>query len=112
MERRTVLITVSYLVEIDEAEINKDYGLLERIENQISKDFILKNEEEVLLEWESTSSKVLDPKTFNCGRCAKCNRWVTDREKPDAITQLCNGTTVDGQLLCDDCLPRDHKWAF
>ncbi|UWG96255.1 hypothetical protein LPY66_15295 [Dehalobacter sp. DCM] len=110
MERKTVLINASYLVEIDEAEINKDNGQFEQIENLISKDIMF--EDRVLVEWESTSSIVLDPSTLNCGRCSKCNRWVTDREKLDAITQLCNGATVDGQLLCDDCLPPDHKWAF
>jgi len=48
------------------------------------------------------------------GRCAVCNRWVYDvenftRETPGGI---CRGAIVDGQLLCDEHLPKDHPVAF
>lgn len=62
--------------------------------------------------WQSTSELYLDPKTMNCGKCAKCHGWTTDMEKPNYINGLCNGATVDGELLCDECLPEGHRWAF
>lgn len=43
---------------------------------------------------------------------SKCGQWTTDREKPDSIVGLSNGATINGRLLCDECLPPKHKWAF
>jgi hypothetical protein len=55
---------------------------------------------------------MLNEATLNCGHCHNCNCWCTDKEKPNSISQLCNGAVYDGKLLCDECLPKNHRWAF
>ncbi len=82
----------------------------EKITNKISENVTINSE--FNLEWESTSPIELDEKDINCGRCHNCNGWVTDREMPNSIKGLCNGATYEGVLLCDECLPSDHRWAF
>lgn len=62
--------------------------------------------------WESSSCVTLGLRGSNSGQCAICGRWVTDQEKPEPIYGLNPGATVDGQLLCDEHLPKDHRWAF
>jgi len=111
--KKTVLIRVAYLVELSEEEVNPDDGVLDRLTSIIGEDKnLVVNQKEIKLEWNSTSSLILEPDELNCGKCSNCGQWVTDKEKPDVILELCNGTTVDGKLLCDDCLPPDHRWAF
>lgn len=112
-KKKTVLIKVAYLVELTEEEINSDGNVLDRLSDLISEDKkLVINQKVIELEWNHTSALILDPNKPNCGKCSKCGQWVTDREKPDAIAELCNGATVDGKLLCDECLPYDHRWAF
>lgn len=113
--KKTVLIKVAYLVELTEEEIDNDDidSVLDKIISKISKDrTILANDKNFDLEWNSTSPIVLDSNDMNCGRCAKCGGWVTDRERDNPILELCNGATVDDKLLCDECLPSEHRWAF
>jgi hypothetical protein len=43
-----------------------------------------------------------DPNT-NFGRCASCNRLVTDWQKPNMIRGMIEGRVVNGALLCDQC---------
>lgn len=112
-KKETVLIKVSYLVEFTEDELISEDGVLSKITSKIGKDEkILIDGKEFGLTWNETSSFVLNPDNSNCGKCANCGGWVTDREKPNHIPELCNGAVVDGKLLCDECLPIDHRWAF
>lgn len=69
-------------------------------------------DEKYCADWESIYHLVLNPVTMNCGQCYKCHRWTTDRERSNYVEGLCNGATVDGVLLCDECLPKGHPWAF
>lgn len=111
--KKTVLIRVSYLVELSEAETNSDDGLHDKIVNKLCESRKLQIEDgEAILHWNSASSLVLEPENLNCGKCSKCEQWTTDREKPDAVADICNGATVNGKLLCDECLPSDHRWVF
>ena len=112
--KKTVLISIAVLIEIEEEELNKDFNELDQLTNTLSAeiDEKLGFEEGSPLGWLSTKTITLDVNSMNCGRCSVCNSWVTDREKPDHIPELCNGAVYDGQLLCDEHLPKDHKWAF
>ncbi len=108
--KKSVLINVSYIVEV-EGENNEALNkLLDKITHSISENVTINSD--VQLKWEGTSSVELDEKNVNCGRCSNCGGWVTDREKPNYIEGLCDGATHDGKLLCDECLPSDHRWAF
>ena len=112
----TVLVNVSYLIEIeDEALIADDEAmdsLLNDISDKISVDANVNVGTNYELGWVSTKTKILDSTTSNCGRCAKCGILVTDMEKPDPVEGLCNGATYNDQLLCDECLPIGHKWSL
>lgn len=111
----TVLFNVSYLIEVednllsgsDEAEAFKE-NLFQKLFNYSGK----KIDEKHKAEWNSSSFSILDPSRMNCGKCNKCGNWTTDRDKPDALTGLTNGAAVNGELLCDECLPKDNKWSF
>lgn len=109
--KKTVLLRLSFLAEVDKAEWDKDFNDLEKLEFEL----IEKCEElgkEFNLEWESSRPLELDEKEINCGRCEECGRWVSDVEKPDTISELNIGTFFEGRLLCDDHLPKDHEYAF
>jgi hypothetical protein len=64
------------------------------------------------LGWVSTRFQTIDDPDCNSGQCTVCDAWTTDRERPDPIMGLHDGARIDGQLLCDDHLPRAHRWAF
>jgi hypothetical protein len=68
---------------------------------------------DIRVEWESMTSIPLDDNP-GVGRCAVCNRWVVDVENRNEFSPslLCRGAVVDGQLLCDEDLPKDHPIAF
>ena len=111
--KKTVLINVSYLMDLEDEEINKDFGWIEKVPNKLSNDQIIKvGTDEVEVQWKGTSTLILDPNKINCGKCANCRSWVTDREKINPVLELCNGATFEGKLLCDECLPEHHRWAF
>jgi hypothetical protein len=111
-EKQTCLLRVSYLVEIEKSKSEEE--LLDNISFELSQDRYLSNEKLPVtkLGWEMTLMQVLDPQKNNCGRCAICNSWVTDIEKPDPINGINIGATVAGQLLCDEHLPKNHPLAF
>lgn len=44
----------------------------------------------------------------NLGQCAKCGTWVSDYMKPDRVSCTSNGENIDGQWLCDACIPKDN----
>lgn len=111
--KKTVLINASFLVEVEEIEVHKDFGMIDQVTNELCQDQTIQiGTNAVNVEWESCSTVVLDPGSMNCGLCSTCGRWTTDREKRDPLLQLCNGATFEGKLLCDDCLPEDHRWSF
>lgn len=106
-DKQTVLLIVSYLTEMTPEEINTDYGLLDKLTNEIGNEDIniSVDDKQVILRHQGVSALILDEGRFNCGRCAKCGGWTTDKEKPDAIEGLSRGTVIDGKLICDQC-----KW--
>jgi len=112
---KTVLFTVSYLIEIEDdllkgTEKAEDFNNL--IFEKLSKNQRKKIDETHTAKWNHSSLIVLDSDNFNCGKCNKCGSWTTDKEKENSIDGLSNGATVDRVLLCDECLPRNHKWSF
>jgi hypothetical protein len=111
-KKKTVLICISALVEVpSEIVDDPDFNDLDRLENRLT-EAVEKVDSDFKLSWESTERLVLDPITMNCGKCASCGCWASDREKDGVISQLQIAATVDGRLLCDECLPKDHRWAF
>lgn len=107
----SVLLNVSFLFEADENELNEDFNNYDKLQNEI-----IKKVEEIgkdyNLKWESSQQIVLDEKNMNCGHCVNCGCWVTDLDKEATISGLNRGAIHNGKLLCDECLPKDHKHAF
>ncbi|WP_145410604.1 hypothetical protein [Paenibacillus xylanexedens] len=107
---KTLLVKSAYLVELTEEEfLNKYDEIMLSISNVIGRDISVSSNK---LQWESISTILLDPETINCGRCNNCKSWVTDREKENHIDELNNGAIINGKILCDECLPEGHPWAF
>jgi len=112
--KKTILIRISALVEIDDTELDKDFNELDKLMYGLGENVndLLGYNGESNLGWISTQSIVLDENKINCGKCSICNVWVTDREKPNPVIGLQNGAVYNGKLLCDDDLPDGHRWAF
>lgn len=112
-EKTTVLVKMYHLIEVEEEELCKENGLLDELVKEVSNDKELNIiGENVFMQWQGTSVIPLLSELTNCGTCSSCGAWATDREKDEPIEGLANGATIDGKLLCDECLPADHKWAF
>ncbi len=61
-------------------------------------------------EWISSRSKTI--LTENFGRCRLCGCPTSDKTQEHAVEEVSNGAIVDGDWLCDTCLPPDHPNAF
>jgi len=111
-DKKTILISINFLAEVPSHIANDfDFNEFDRIVNDLT-DAIEAVENRFNLSWESTRTLLLNESTMNCGRCASCGRWVSDREIDNFIEQLNIAATVNGDLLCDECLPNNHRWAF
>lgn len=111
VNKKTLLIKSAYFIELTEEEYQQNYDEINlAISRVIGKDIMWSANRK--MKWESISTTVLDTTKMNCGRCNNCNNWVTNREEANPISELNNGAVVNGELLCDECLPEDHRWAF
>ena len=99
------------MVELPSEVLEQESCVLDNLELALSK---VPNglDDALQVKWESSQSFILDENSINCGKCQKCGRWVTDKDAPNPIRQLCIGALFKGELLCDECLPQDHRWAF
>ena len=111
--KRQILLTFNVIISINEEELDKDLGEHDRIayniEEAIKQSFGKNSDDSDVV---STKLTTLDLDQMNCGKCAKCGAWSTDMEQPEPMFEFSNGATVNEMLLCDLCLPKDHKWAF
>ena len=41
----------------------------------------------------------------NAGHCAKCGGWTSDYDAPGFLDLLMIGKTIEGKLICDQCIP-------
>lgn len=108
--KRPVLLRLGVIVEVDtDRDLRELMEITNRVEEAINRE--LGCQETDHLGWQSTCPIDLDEQ-INCGHCANCGGWTTDCERTDRVPELSNGAVVNGQLLCDECLPSDHRWAF
>lgn len=115
MKKTTILLRIAVLIEVDEAEAKKEHGEVDHMEVSIEDainaavgvDYGTPN-----LGWTSSQRIDLDEESMNCGHCAKCGLWVTDVERENPIHGLPIAATVNGELFCDDHLPKGHRHAF
>ena len=104
--KKEILVTVSYIVEVDEELLihGGEHEWKERIEKPLDKRFPrkIKVSDGIWAKWEKNSMITLDSANINSARCASCGAWVTDRSKPDCI-ELCAGKYVGGAIYCAEC---------
>jgi len=108
---KTVLITLHVLVDLPAEADGVNSDLLHEVSIQLE-DAVGQIDSPFTPKWSGTEVAVLDPSTMNCGRCKGCGCWASDRDKPEFLGGLNVGAVVDGDLLCDECLPLDHPRAF
>jgi hypothetical protein len=58
---------------------------------------------------------------YSITNCTKCNTLMLNRDKNpagipevdnDISAMLVDGGESSGKVLCEDCLPKRHRWAF
>ncbi len=113
--KKSVLLKIGVLVEVEEEELEKDYGYIDEVtwelEDKIN-DTLKITDDESDFGWRYTSITVLDKNEHNYGKCAKCGTLTSDKGKEGFIPEIGTGATVNEELLCDDCLPQGHPFAF
>ena len=77
--------------------------------NHISKDVEFDGN---VFEWMTSRMEIYDSDEDNIGKCANCKVWTAYFDKPDPVMGVSIGAKVEGVLLCDLCLPKDHPRAF
>lgn len=91
---KTILFSVSYLIEVEEDLLlgtQEAEAFNDNVFDKLSKNRWKKIDESHIAQWNSSSFLELNPMTINCGKCFRCDTWVTDREKTDGIIGLTNG---------------------
>ena len=112
---KTILFNVSYLLEVeDELLLNTNEGekFNDLVCQKLAKFTRKKIDDSHTANWNHSSLIVLDSNKMNCGKCCKCGSWTTDREKAGFIEGLSNGASIEDELFCDECLPKNHRWSF
>jgi hypothetical protein len=98
-----VVITTSIVVDVDADETGNSRRLeliAQRFQEAIDKTF--KRSRSVKPTCCLAYDWLNEPNT-NFGRCVRCERLVSDYQKPHHIRGLTEATVVDGALLCDEC---------
>ncbi|HBE72044.1 MAG TPA: hypothetical protein DDW52_28230 [Planctomycetaceae bacterium] len=98
-----VVISTAIVVEVDSSENGNSpqmeaiaQRLREAVESAFARDPSVEPTECLAWDW-------LNESDTNFGRCADCNRLVSDYEQPHQIRTLIDARVVDGTLLCDEC---------
>jgi hypothetical protein len=119
MAKRAWLVSVSVILEMDEEDAGR-FGAIWQAEDALTRAVLSALSSQVpdqpgtTVELQSLSSTPLVEKP-PIGRCTVCKRWVHDVENPTSehiLWGLGRGAVLEGRLLCDDHLPKDHPVAF
>lgn len=112
MARATRLLTLSVIVEADDAFDANGHSELDEAINRLIDAGQAALPAEHPLGVSMALSTTLDPNAINCGQCVECGVWATDLDMTEPVAGLSHGARVDGRLLCDDHLPEGHQHAF
>ena len=103
MPENKVVISTAIVVEVDPSESGNSSRmasisrrLRDAVDSAFSGDPSVDSTKCLAWDW-------LNESDTNFGRCADCNRLVSDYEQPHQIRTLIDARVVDGTLLCDEC---------
>lgn len=105
-EHKLVLLTTSVIVSVPTIESNPYQEPL-----QISERLLKALCEEFQTDSDVTPTRCVDfdwieEDYVNSGKCANCDEWVTNRDKPNRLHGIPEATVVNDRLLCDQCRER------
>jgi len=112
---KTVLLRVSYLIDVEDnlwGGSKEAETFLDAMDKALPASDTITIDAKHSANWNGSSFCVLDPARMNCGKCVRCGAWVTDRDKPEPVVGLTNGARVNGELLCNEHLSKEHRRAF
>ena len=98
--KKQVLITVSYIAEIEESVCMEG-----KYEESLQKVFPrkIKISNDIIANWDNTSKILLESEHNNCNKCTACGSWITDKSKPDYIAGLFSGEYLEREIYCPEC---------
>jgi len=99
----------TFLLELTEKYDGLDEEEISLIANCVDEDIVFNGH---IFKWISAISGFYDTEEDNIGKCANCGAWTTDCEGRNPVKDLSIGAKIEGVLLCDLCLPKDHPLAF
>lgn len=109
-KKRTVLLTIGVLFEVNQDELEDDYNTIDHFKDKTHialEEAMSIYKGNAHLGWTSSRASILDDGSMNCGQCEVCEIWVTDMEKPQPILELEPGFIRGGRLLCEEHLPEE-----
>jgi len=106
---KILLRNVTFLYKVPDDRLSLDEEQLERISEFLDSDRV---EDGNVFNWISSSFGIYNSESDNVGQCVNCGAWMTDSEGNDPVKELSRGAKIDGNLLCDICLPKEHPIAF
>ena len=105
--KETILITVNYIIEIETHDFWKnDTGYLkDEIENSLKERFPMKIKiaDNHYAKRDSLSYMPISRTKVNAMKCPLCDRWMTDKSKPNYISSLVEAVDIEGTFYCTSC---------
>jgi hypothetical protein len=99
----------TFFLELTEKYEGIEQDEIERLANCLEKDVECNGS---VFEWVSSVSGIFDTEKDNIGKCANCGALTTDCDKSNPVKGIHYGAKLNGTLLCDLCLPKNHPRAF
>ena len=97
------------LLELTEKHCGLEQDEIERLASFLEKNVECNGN---IFEWISSEPVIFDTEYDNIGKCVNCGTWTTDCDGRNPVKGVSNGAKINGILLCDICLPKDHSAAF
>ena len=71
-------------------------------------------------EYQGAETWLLGMQKYSVFKCQECGHYMVDRNKNPAGIEsasehdavIYNGAAIEGKYLCEQCLPRGHRWSF
>ena len=106
---KVLLHQSTFLLELTEKHDKIEQDEIERLAECLEENIEYNGN---VFEWQSSKVGIFDTESDNIGKCANCGAWTTDCDGCNPVNGVSYGAKLNGVLLCDICLPKDHPKAF